>query len=193
MKKLMKRAASVAMAALLSMSLLASCGKSNETVANPALTFDGEAFSMEEALFYTYTMRLQYETYYGPEFWDMELEEGKTYGDELKTQVQDSLVKMLVLNAKADDYKVKLGDEDMESITAYIESFKEAVTEEEMAEEGITEEIMQSTLEKIYTASYVFDAMVADEEVELTDEEKADAFLLLQTFQRDCTPMHCTE
>ena len=82
---------------------------------------------------------------------------------------------MLVLNAKADDYKVKLGDEDMESITAYIESFKEAVTEEEMAEEGITEEIMQSTLEKIYTASYVFDAMVADEEVELTDEEKADA------------------
>ena len=175
MKKLMKRAASVAMAALLSMSLLAGCGKSNETVANPALTFDGEAFSMEEALFYTYTMRLQYETYYGPEFWDMELEEGKTYGDELKTQVQDSLVKMLVLNAKADDYKVKLGDEDMESITAYIESFKEAVTEEEMAEEGITEEIMQSTLEKIYTASYVFDAMVADEEVELTDEEKADA------------------
>ena len=177
MKKMMKRAASLAMAALLSVTMLAGCGNSGSAASakNPALKMDGAVISMEEAHFYTYTMRLQYESYYGPEFWDMELEEGRTYGDELKVMVQETLAQMLVLNSKAKEYGVKLAQEDQETIDEYVESFKTSVGEETMAAEGITEEVIASTLEKIYTASYVYDAMAAAEEVELTEEEKAEA------------------
>ena len=178
MKKWMKRVACAAMAALLSMSMLAGCGNGSAataTVDNPALTLDGASISMEEAHFYTYIMKLQYESYYGSDFWDMEIEEGKTYGDELKMMVEDTLVQMLVLNAKAKEYDVELLEEDQTSITEYIENFKASVGEEVMAEEGITEEVIKSTLEKTFIASYVYDAMAADEAVELTDEEKEEA------------------
>ena len=179
MKKMVKRIASLAMAALLSVTMLAGCGNSsattNTTVTDPAITLDGASISMEEARFYAYSTKLQYEAYYGPDIWDIEIEEGKTYGDELKMMVEKALAEMLFLNLKAKDYDVKLSEEDEALIVDYIENFKTSLGEELMAEEGITEEAVRSTLEKMLISTYVYEAMAAAEEVELTDAEKADA------------------
>ena len=80
----------------------------------------------------------------------------------------------LVLNAKADDYKVKLGDEDMESITAYIESFKEAVTEE--CRKLLSKIIRLSDAVPYVIASgyrkYIFDILLNETEKYIVDRSK---------------------
>lgn len=177
MKKMMKRIISCAAAVAVSAALLVGCGSTTQTsdISNPALTMGNTAISMDEANFYTYIMKSQYESYYGTEIWDMEVEEGVTFGDSMKEMVNDTLVQMLILNSKADDYKVSLTDDDNTAIDAYIENFKTNVGEEVMTEEGITEEVIRSVVGKSYIASHVYDAMMAEEEVELSDEEKEEA------------------
>ena len=178
MKKMMKRIASLAAVVAVSAAMLVGCGGGSSSAsgnANPAITLDGASISMEEANFYTYIMKSQYESYYGTEIWDMEVEEGVTFGDSMKEMVNDALVQMLILNSKADEYGVSLSSEDNTSISEYIENFKANVSEEEMTAEGITEAVIKSVVEKSYIASYTYDAMMAQEEVELSDEEKADA------------------
>ena len=120
-------------------------------------------------------MKSQYESYYGTEIWDMEVEDGVTYGDSMKEMVNDALVQMLILNSKAKDYGVSLSSEDNTAISEYIENFKVNVGEEVMEAQGITEDIIKSVVEKSYIASYTYDAMMGQEEVKLSDEEKADA------------------
>lgn len=177
MKKMMKRIISCAAAVAVSAALLVGCGSTTQTsdISNPALTMGNTAISMDEANFYTYIMKSQYESYYGTEIWDMEVEEGVTFGDSMKEMVNDTLVQMLILNSKADDYKVSLTDDDNTAIDAYIENFKTNVGEEAMTEEGITEEVIRSVVGKSYIASHVYDAMMTEEEVELSDEEKEEA------------------
>ena len=157
--------------------MLVGCGGSAGTSGKgePAITLDGVSVSMDEANFYTYIMKSQYESYYGTEIWDMEVEEGKTFGDSMKEMVNDALVQMLIMNSKAEEYGVSLSSEDNTSITEYIENFKANVGEEEMAAQGITEAVIKSAIEKSYIASYTYDAMMAQEEVELSDDAKADA------------------
>ena len=177
MKKMIKRIASLAAVIAVSAAMLVGCGGSAGTSGKgePAITLDGVSVSMDEANFYTYIMKSQYESYYGTEIWDMELEEGKTFGDSMKEMVNDALVQMLILNSKAEEYGVSLSSEDNTSITEYIENFKANVGEEEMAAQGITEAVIKSVIEKSYIASYTYDAMMAQEEVELSDDAKADA------------------
>lgn len=177
MKKMIKRIASLAAVVAVSAAMLVGCGGSSSTAGKgePAITLDGVSVSMDEANFYTYIMKSQYESYYGTEIWDMELEEGKTFGDSMKEMVNDALVQMLILNSNAEEYGVSLSSEDNTSISEYIDNFKANVGEEEMAAQGITEAVIKSVLEKSYIASYTYDAMMTQEEVELSDEEKAGA------------------
>ena len=178
MKKMIKRIASLAVVAVMSAAMLVGCGGGSSSASgssNPAITYDGTSVSMEEANFYTYIMKSQYESYYGTEIWDMEIEEGVTFGDSMKDMVNNAIVRVLILNSKAEDYGVSLTSEDNTSISEYIENFKANVGEETMAEEGITEGVIKSVVEKSYIASYVYDAMMTQEEVKLSDDEKADA------------------
>ena len=178
MKKMMKRIASIAAVMAVSAAMLVGCGGGSSSASgskNPAITLDGASVSMDEANFYSYIMKSQYESYYGTEIWDMEVEDGVTYGDSMKEMVNDALVQMLILNSKAKDYGVSLSSEDNTAISEYIENFKVNVGEEVMEAQGITEDIIKSVVEKSYIASYTYDAMMGQEEVKLSDEEKADA------------------
>ena len=178
MKKMMKRFAAFAMAAVLSVGMLAGCGNGGSGASkssNPAITLNGASVSMEAANFYTYIMKSQYEAYYGTQIWDMEIEEGVTFGDSLKEMVNDALVQMLILNSKAEEYGVSLTSEDKTEIAEYIDNFKANVGEDVMKEEGITEAVIEEVVGMNNIARHVYDAMMLDEEVKLSDEDKANA------------------
>lgn len=181
MKKIVKRMVSIFAAASMSAALLVGCGggengsTSSTTVSNPALTMEQGVISMDEARLYTYVMKSQYESYYGNEIWDMEVEEGVTFGDSMKEMVADELVQVLILSSQAEDYGVSLTADDETAVDEYVESFKTNVGEEVMAEEGFTEEAVRSVVEKSTLAGYVYEAMMDQEVVEVSDEEKADA------------------
>lgn len=85
------------------------------------------------------------------------------------------LFRSLILSSQAEDYGVSLSEDDKTSVDEYVESFKTSVGEDVMEEEGITEDAVRSIVEKSTLAGYVYQAMMDAEEVELTDDEKAEA------------------
>lgn len=182
MKTFIKRAVSAVMIGVMSASLLVGCGNkaangsgSSAAKGNAAVTTDQGSISMGEARLYTYVMRSTYESYYGGDIWNMEIEEGKTFGDSLKAVITSQLVQMITLSGQAEDYGVSLTEEDNTAVEEYVTNFKTNVGEEVMTKEGITEDDIRSMIQKSTLSGKVYAAMCDKEDVELTDEEKADA------------------
>lgn len=179
MKTFMKRIVSAIIVGAMSAALLSGCGNqgtSGSTKAeDAALTMEQGSVTMGEARLYAYVMKSQYEAYYGSSIWDMEIEDGVTFGDSMKDVITNQLVQMILLSSQAEDYGVSLSDEDNEAVEEYVENFKTNIGEEIMTEEGITEDDVRSVVQKSTLAGNVYQAMLDKEEVELTDEEKADA------------------
>ena len=179
MKTFMKRMISVVAIGAMTAALLAGCGN-KDTVGDDAskdvaVTMEQGSISMGEARLYAYVMKSQYETYYGSSIWDMEVEDGTTFGDSVKNMITEQLVQMIVLNSQAEDYGVSLSDEDNEAVEEYVENFKTNIGEDVMEKEGITEDDVRAVVQQSTLAGYVYQAMLDAEEVELTDEEKAEA------------------
>ena len=180
MKAFMKRILSVVTIGVMTAATLAACGNKGTAGASAAssdaaVTMDQGSISMGEARLYAYVMRNQYEAYYGSSIWDMEVEEGVTLGDSMKDVVTDQLVQMIILSSQAEDYGVSLNDEDNQAVEEYVENFKTNIGEDVMEKEGFTEDNIRSVVQKSTLAGKVSQAMFDAEEVELTDEEKADA------------------
>ena len=180
MKAFMKRILSVVTIGVMTAATLAGCGNKGTAGASAAssdaaVTMDQGSISMGEARLYAYVMRNQYETYYGSSIWDMEVEEGVTLGDSMKDVITDQLVQMIILSSQAEDYGVSLNDEDNQAVEEYVENFKTNIGEDVMEKEGFTEDNIRSVVQKSTLAGKVSQAMFDAEEVELTDEEKADA------------------
>lgn len=180
MKAFMKRILSVVTIGVMTAATLAGCGNKGTAGASAAssdtaVTMDQGSISMGEARLYAYVMRNQYEAYYGSSIWDMEVEEGVTLGDSMKDVVTDQLVQMIILSSQAEDYGVSLNDEDNQAVEEYVENFKTNIGEDVMEKEGFTEDNIRSVVQKSTLAGKVSQAMFDAEEVELTDEEKADA------------------
>ena len=180
MKAFMKRILSVVTIGVMTAATLAGCGNKGTAGASAAsgdaaVTMDQGSISMGEARLYAYVMRNQYEAYYGSSIWDMEVEEGVTLGDSMKGVITDQLVQMIILNSQAEDYGVSLNDEDNQAVEEYVENFKTNIGEDVMEKEGFTEDNIRSVVQKSTLAGKVSQAMFDAEEVELTDEEKADA------------------
>ena len=180
MKAFMKRILSVVTIGVMTAATLAGCGNkgtdgASAASSDAAVTMDQGSISMGEARLYAYVMRNQYEAYYGSSIWDMEVEEGVTLGDSMKDVVTDQLVQMIILSSQAEDYGVSLNDEDNQAVEEYVENFKTNIGEDVMEKEGFTEDNIRSVVQKSTLAGKVSQAMFDAEEVELTDEEKADA------------------
>lgn len=179
MKTFMKRIVSMIIVGAMSAALLSGCGSQGASgstkTEDAALTMEQGSVTMGEARLYAYVMKSQYEAYYGSSIWDMEVEDGVTFGDSMKDVITNQLVQMILLSSQAEDYGVSLSDEDNTAVEEYVENFKTNIGEEIMTEEGITEDDVRSVVQKSTLAGNVYQAMFDKEEVELTDEEKADA------------------
>lgn len=180
MKKFVKRIVSMIAVGAMAAATLAGCGSQGTDNGSTgsgdvALTMDQGTVSMGEARLYAYVMKSQYEAYYGSSIWDMEIEDGVTFGESMKDVITSQLVQMVILNGQAEDYGVSLSDEDNEAVEEYVENFKTNIGEDVMTDEGITEDDVRSVVQKSTLAGNVYQAMFDAEKVELTDEEKADA------------------
>ena len=180
MKIFVKRNVSMIAVGAMAAATLAGCGSQGTDNASTgsgdvALTMDQGTVSMGEARLYAYVMKSQYEAYYGSSIWDMEIEDGVTFGESMKDVITSQLVQMVILNGQAEDYGVSLSDEDNEAVEEYVENFKTNIGEDVMTDEGITEDDVRSVVQKSTLAGNVYQAMFDAEKVELTDEEKADA------------------
>ena len=170
-----KRVLTLVLASALVAATVAGCGKldGSEVVAEV-----GDAkITADVANFYARYKQAQYETYYasflGEDMWSGEAEEGKTYEESVKEGVLESLETMYILDAHKDDYGVSLTDEENEAIEKAAKSFTESNNLEDKDMVSGDEETVKKFLELVTIQEKMHEAMTADVDTEVSDEEAA--------------------
>lgn len=177
MKKTLAVAAAVAMAA----GCLAGCGTKIDSTETVAVVGEEEV-SMGVASLYTryqqaqmYSMYSAYMGSAGMQIFDQVVTEdsGITYGDQMKEDVIDFLVNMYILKAHAEEMEVSITEEEEAQIAESAKSFVEANSADVMKNIGTSEEDAAELLRLYLYYSKMYDAMVADVDKEVSDEEAA--------------------
>lgn len=120
-----KRLLLIAAAMMLAVTSLAGCSslKDDEVV----LKVNDSEVTADLACFYARYTQAQYETYYGAymgdSMWETEAEKGQTYEESVKSSIQDSLKRMLVLEQNMDEYQVTLSDEEKDAVKKAAKEF----------------------------------------------------------------------
>ena len=169
----MKQKTAIRLAVILLMGvILVGCGDREPATA----TVGKEKIGVSETIFYTRLNQQQWEMAYaesfGPDFWSRSLgEEIGTFADELKRQVMETVIQIHVLNAHADEYKIKLTKEEEAQVEARVAEFMESHSESVKEAAGATEELVEILLRQRVIADKVTEAMVADYVPTVTKEE----------------------
>lgn len=174
-----KRIAIMAAAGMLAVSATTGCGASlntDETVA----TVGEDKISVGVANFYARMQQAQYETYYASmmgmtaeELWVQEVEEGVNYEDSVKDNVLEALENMYLLKQHAEEYSVSVTEEEQKAIEKAAEDFDENNALEVKETVSGYQKYVEELLTLIQIQNKMNDAMVADVDTEVSDEEAA--------------------
>ena len=177
MSKYVKRIVCGIFAAALGITALAGCGNKKLDGTQIAAVSGEEEVTLGVASFLLRYSQAQMESYYGAYMsdgmWDTEVEEGKTYGESMKSDVMDQLEAMMLLKAHAEDYGITISEEDQKNIEAAAKTFMENNDEETIQTLAVTQEDVEKVLTLYTYQNKMFDPMVADVDTEVSDEEAA--------------------
>ncbi len=169
----MKRFAAFCMAGALTLSVLTGCGvNKNATIAE----MDGREIPAGIANFMCRYQQAasddMFRGYFGDDVWSQDLYgNGTTMQDTVKDQVMESLHEMYTLQDHMDDYGISLSDEEKQSITDAAAAFMEANSKDALKEMGAEQEIVEEMLTLYTIQSKMYDAIAAEADTNVSDEE----------------------
>ena len=165
-------------AALAASMLLGGCGSAEKLDPKATLvTVDGEeVVSLGYANFvakYNQAMYDQiYVSYFGSIDWSQELgDDGSSMQDSVKDQIMEDLERYYVSNLHAADYNIELTEDDEKAIQAAVKKFAKDNTDEAKEQVGFDEEYAVRFLREQTIAQRLQEAVKAEAEVNITDEE----------------------
>lgn len=165
----------LAMAGMMAAAALTGCGSLKED--DVAVTVDDKEITAGVANFYARYVQAQYETYYsaylGKDMWNSEASEGKTYEESVKDSVLKELETMILLEEHMDEYDVSLSDEEKEVINRSVKEFDEANALEDKELVSGSKETVKRTMTLMAIQRKMRDAIQADVDTEVSDEEAA--------------------
>lgn len=153
----------------------AGCGNVDDS--SVAATINGEEVPFGVANFFARYNQAEQETYYagfmGENMWEQQLSEGETYEETVKAEVLDLLETMYVLEDHTKDYGVEISEDEKKKITKAAQEFDEANgLDEKKVISGDTKNV-ERVLTLMLTQSKMREAMTADVDTEVSDEEAA--------------------
>ena len=177
MKQWKKRVAACGIAGMMAVTSLTGCGSMNND--DVVATVGESEIKLGVANFYARMQQAQYETYYaglmgttGDEMWSKETD-GKTYEQTVKSDVIKSLENLYLLEQHTADYDVSLTDEEKKAIGDAADQFDENnALEDKEAVSGYTKYVKEM-LELETIQKKMEDAMTADVDTNVSDEEAA--------------------
>ena len=177
MKQWKKRVAVLSMAGMMAVTSLTGCGSMNND--DVVATVGKSEIKLGVANFYARMQQAQYETYYaglmgttGEEMWTKETD-GKTYEESVKSDTIESLENLYLLEQHASDYDVALTDDEKKAIEKAASEFDENnALEDKEAVSGYTKYV-KKVLELMTIQSKMEEAMTADVDTNVSDEEAA--------------------
>lgn len=184
MTKFKNRAVCAMLSAAVGIGALTGCGAEKAIDGTQtAAVMDGENISLGAANFmlrYQQASTAQYNemlsAYFGggasTELWDGKGKEaGTTYGDEFKDSVLNNLQKMYLLRANAEKFNVTLTDEEKENAKKAAKTFVEDNKGKAIEKIGCSEADVAEMMELYAYQNKMFQAMTADTDTEVSDEE----------------------
>lgn len=169
-----KRIAALLLSGVIMASMMIGCGSVDKNAA--VATLDGEEIPLGVANF---AARLQqasyddfYKAYFGEKVWSSDMYgNGVTMETELKTNILNSMEEMYVLEKHAEEYDVALTEDEKAKIKETASAFISANSKEALEALGATSEIVERYLGLITIQNKMYDAIVADADTNVSDEE----------------------
>lgn len=176
MRGLRKKAVALAAAAALVMTSLVGCAGSVDnsevvaTVGESEITAGVANFYIR---FQQASMEGYYMSYLGEDMWTQEVSDGVTYEESIKDSAMESLQQFYILRDHMEEYNVCLTDEEKASIEEAVKAFDEANADNAKKKVSGDKAIVQEVLELMTISEKMYDAMIADVDTEVSDEEAA--------------------
>lgn len=178
MKTLAKRTAVAALAGVMTVGMLAGCGEKKLDGTRTVATVDGTEIPMGVVSLAARHQQAQveymYKMYFGESnVWDTvyDDESGETYGEETIQNVLKEVELMYIMKEKAADYDAQLTQDDETAIAEASAAFMKANSDEAIEALSVTEDQVKTYLELQTYQQRIHDALRAEAEVEVTDEE----------------------
>lgn len=153
---------------------LGGCGT---TDTDQVATVYGTEVTVGEAGLYAIYQQAQYEQFYSAYLgttvdWTQEYD-GKTMEEETKDSIMEQFKKMQIVAAHADDYNVSVSEEEETKIKEAAKKLVEANDEKALKALHISEDSAAALFKSYYLYNKTSEAMVADVDTNVTDEEAA--------------------
>ena len=173
-----KRALILALAGIMAASLTG-CGSLKDDAV--VVKAGDEEITAGVANFYARYTQAQYETYFasyfgGDDMWTKNASDGKTYEESIKETLLDDLKNMALLEKHMKDYDVKLTKADKKAIDDAAEEFDKANSQKKKDKVSGSEENVKRVMTLMVIEQKMRSAIVAEANVNVTDEEAVEAF-----------------
>ena len=186
----MKKVVALTAAAALAMTSLVGCGAEsidNNEVA--AVVNDSEITAGVANFYFRYQQSAIEELYssmLGADMWSLRLSEetDETYEESTKTSMMEDLAEMYILEDHMADYNLTLSDDALAAIDKAATAFVEANADDIRAKISGEKEIVAEVLRLLAISDDMFNAMVADINREVSDEEAAQKKLQYISFSK---------
>lgn len=147
----------------------------SEAAKTEVFTLGKESIYLNEVWIYAKTIQQEYEKNYGTGIWTVELQnedgDAQTVETITKEDVIREILQVKVLVQKADSFGVALTQEEEEKILQQAQDFINGLTDADKAEIGATQELAQQVYEENAIAGKVYDRIMQEGGVEVSDEQ----------------------
>ncbi len=191
--------------AILAALLVTGCQRSGETTGEAAeeptvvLTSGfarNEVFKIEsmsgtlpEIMVYLVNMQEQYESVYGKEIWQKDLN-GTTMSESVKDTVLANLAQVKAMNLLAQKHNVTLDEMEKQFAKEAAKEYYESLNETEIAVMQVDEELLAQMYEEYALANKVYEYIIKDINPEISDDEARTItvdYILIKTYTTDGT------
>ncbi len=138
-------------------------------------TFDGENISLGEVYIYAETITDHYENLYGKGIWKLDVSATKDgsqiLSDEIREKIISEIIRVKMLDKHASDYNISLNSTDISYAASETDAFYFDLTDNQIKEKQLDKELVLAVLEQNILADKVYDKIVSDAGIEVSDEE----------------------
>ncbi|MCR5149047.1 MAG: hypothetical protein K6C35_08810 [Eubacterium sp.] len=155
---------------------LSGCGdKEQEKTGNTVLVFAGNPISVGEVYIYAQIVKEDYEATYGKDVWNMEitLADGtqSNMEDATRKDVIDTIVRVKVLASMSRSYNIELNETELSAEQNKADIFFNRLTDVQLEKMQISESLVENVFCENALAERVYDKIVKNAGIELSDEE----------------------
>ncbi len=175
--------------------LLASCGKGDGTrvvfttgfARDEVFRIEDESCRVGEIMVYLTTIQNQYESIYGEEIWNTELD-GVTLEENVKETVLARIAQVKTMYLLALEKGVALDEEESALVQRAAEAYYASLNETEIEKMGVSQETIQGLYTEYAMAEKVYAYLIEDINPEISDDEARTIIvqhILLRTYTMD--------